>query len=560
MASVQQLQQQLSEKDAEIAKIKAKAKQFVVEKIKGVQAALIEQEGRQQRFANLLALAIQPGQPPSPASDVQEAGLGTAELKLLYGLREAMAVAAADVSHAKRAAQAEAGRAEAGRMLESVKSRSACLATPLPLLCFQSPQSNALSVMRSALFFTLCCVLCVWWRWVRVGREADRAIVVLRSAKEKLVAQAAEITSLREQLAAAQSAAATHQEQHVAAAAAATAATSDELQRAEAAASQVTTLQSELHAASGSVAELQGLHAAELAAKTAAFAELNSSRDAVAAAAATAATEQQALQQQATELAGQIKSLAQANETLQQQLAGNAGRAAGGEAELEEKTAECAGLRAKVRSLQHELRRSKPAAADAATASLRQSVPVAAEPVLEPVPAPVPAGGAGAIAASPGAGAAQQSAGDSPIDAELPRESASGSLGAPPRHRTPNEQLETLRNALADSERKNELQQQQAYVLKAEIRSLDRDKARTLETGTNSEYLKNIFVTFMETDNFDELFPVLNTMLQFSPAEQRQMTAARKARASYLGGASSYLPSSKWMFSGKSPAKATRPK
>eukprot|EP01052_Picozoa_sp_SAG31_P013891 SAG31_NODE_848_length_11534_cov_8.897463_1_plen_244_part_00 len=204
--------------------------------------------------------------------------------------------------------------------------------------------------------------------------------------------------------------------------------------------------------------------------------------------------------------------------------------------ELEEKSAESAGLRAKVRSLQHELRRTKPSSSVTGPGPVLDTQQSEAKQLTS--------AGASDLAESERAAAAQQAAVVVAKPAMQPIVGAAGQ-GISTDRVSPAAQLETLRTALAESERKNELQAAQAKVLKAEIRELDRHKARTLEAGTNSEYLKNIFVTFMETDNFDELFPVLNTILQFSPAEKRRMQKARKARStSYLGSAAAYLPSS----------------
>ena len=57
-------------------------------------------------------------------------------------------------------------------------------------------------------------------------------------------------------------------------------------------------------------------------------------------------------------------------------------------------------------------------------------------------------------------------------------------------------------------------------VLKEEIRKLERDKKRN--EGINLEYLKNVLIQYIQADSAGKmrLFPVISTILQFSPAEK----------------------------------------
>lgn len=59
------------------------------------------------------------------------------------------------------------------------------------------------------------------------------------------------------------------------------------------------------------------------------------------------------------------------------------------------------------------------------------------------------------------------------------------------------------------------------------LRQLERTKKRD---GANLEYLKNIVLKYMETQEHDKLLPVLTTLLQFSPEEVAKVQEARAAQ------------------------------
>ena len=96
------------------------------------------------------------------------------------------------------------------------------------------------------------------------------------------------------------------------------------------------------------------------------------------------------------------------------------------------------------------------------------------------------------------------------------------------------EELVALKTALAqaqDSVREGDemmrLHNLQETALKKEIRELERTKKRD---GANLEYLKNIVLKYMETQEHDKLLPVLTTILQFSPEEVAKVQEARTAQ------------------------------
>ena len=88
-----------------------------------------------------------------------------------------------------------------------------------------------------------------------------------------------------------------------------------------------------------------------------------------------------------------------------------------------------------------------------------------------------------------------------------------------------------------------ELHEIQERELKAQIRELDRSKSR--ET-VNIEYLKNIVVKYVETDDFEHLMPVLSMLLRLTPEEVAHAEKARQVRtgqATAPRGLLSFFPS-----------------
>jgi len=71
-----------------------------------------------------------------------------------------------------------------------------------------------------------------------------------------------------------------------------------------------------------------------------------------------------------------------------------------------------------------------------------------------------------------------------------------------------------LSEALKEAEEMEKLHLQQEAVLKEQIREFERAQRRE---GANLEYLKNIIVRLLETNERESLIPVLATLLQFTP-------------------------------------------
>jgi hypothetical protein len=78
------------------------------------------------------------------------------------------------------------------------------------------------------------------------------------------------------------------------------------------------------------------------------------------------------------------------------------------------------------------------------------------------------------------------------------------------------QQIQQLHSALHEADEMDRLHREQEKVLKEEIRELERAKKRE---GANLDYLKNIVLKYMLTDEQQSLVPVLATILQFSPDE-----------------------------------------
>jgi len=67
----------------------------------------------------------------------------------------------------------------------------------------------------------------------------------------------------------------------------------------------------------------------------------------------------------------------------------------------------------------------------------------------------------------------------------------------------------------------------QTDALKKEIRSADRSRTRD---GTNLEYLKNVVLKYIETEEHETLMPVLSSLLQFTTEEVSRANLARDSR------------------------------
>jgi len=105
-------------------------------------------------------------------------------------------------------------------------------------------------------------------------------------------------------------------------------------------------------------------------------------------------------------------------------------------------------------------------------------------------------------------------------------------------------QIQELTEQLHETEEHMRLIQLQENTLKENIRDLERSKTRENE---NLDYLKNVIVKYMETNEHESLLPVIATILHLSPDEVRRVKTARSSR----GGASSLFGVSLWGGSGE---------
>jgi hypothetical protein len=86
------------------------------------------------------------------------------------------------------------------------------------------------------------------------------------------------------------------------------------------------------------------------------------------------------------------------------------------------------------------------------------------------------------------------------------------------------QRIQQLLDDLREAEEMAKLHRMQETVLKEQIRELERGKLRE---GANLEYLKNIILKLLETNEQESLLPVLSTLLQFTPQEKERIAAAR---------------------------------
>jgi chromosome segregation ATPase len=85
-----------------------------------------------------------------------------------------------------------------------------------------------------------------------------------------------------------------------------------------------------------------------------------------------------------------------------------------------------------------------------------------------------------------------------------------------------------LEHENGELERTAQLHEAQERALKEQIRELDRSKTR--ET-VNVDYLKNVVVKYMETEEHDRLVPVIATLLHLTPEEIARINDARRRRS-----------------------------
>ncbi|MES1915899.1 MAG: hypothetical protein MHM6MM_007782 [Cercozoa sp. M6MM] len=100
---------------------------------------------------------------------------------------------------------------------------------------------------------------------------------------------------------------------------------------------------------------------------------------------------------------------------------------------------------------------------------------------------------------------------------------------------SPTAQDEALHKALQRSrEREVELQRRLALMERSAALSTD-------DSPLNREYLKNVLVKYLETNDFERFVPVFARILQLEPAEVDKVRRKRQARASWLGAAHSWF-------------------
>jgi len=90
-------------------------------------------------------------------------------------------------------------------------------------------------------------------------------------------------------------------------------------------------------------------------------------------------------------------------------------------------------------------------------------------------------------------------------------------------------ELSRLRESTLDSQKEKEMHMEQSALLKRELRELEGKylAVQTLNQGTNYEYLKNMIIRYLETDDLDTMLPVFAAVLSFTPEEVRKIREKR---------------------------------
>mmetsp|Transcript_18712 Transcript_18712/g.75208 ORF Transcript_18712/g.75208 Transcript_18712/m.75208 type:complete len:109 (+) Transcript_18712:1958-2284(+) len=89
-----------------------------------------------------------------------------------------------------------------------------------------------------------------------------------------------------------------------------------------------------------------------------------------------------------------------------------------------------------------------------------------------------------------------------------------------------------MREQLNDSISMNKMYAEQLALLKTEIRAMEASEERTSRLSDNLQYdyLKNVIIKFIETDDFNALMPVLANVLAMTPEEIEEVKTKREEK------------------------------
>ncbi|KAJ8905217.1 hypothetical protein NDN08_001726 [Rhodosorus marinus] len=92
------------------------------------------------------------------------------------------------------------------------------------------------------------------------------------------------------------------------------------------------------------------------------------------------------------------------------------------------------------------------------------------------------------------------------------------------------DEVDEMREQLNDSVSMNKMYAEQLALLKTEIRSMEASEERTSRLSDNLQYdyLKNVIIKFIETDDFNALMPVLANVLAMTPEEIEEVKNKRE--------------------------------
>uniref|UniRef100_A0A7S2ZHJ9 GRIP domain-containing protein n=1 Tax=Rhodosorus marinus TaxID=101924 RepID=A0A7S2ZHJ9_9RHOD len=94
------------------------------------------------------------------------------------------------------------------------------------------------------------------------------------------------------------------------------------------------------------------------------------------------------------------------------------------------------------------------------------------------------------------------------------------------------DEVDEMREQLNDSISMNKMYAEQLALLKTEIRAMEASEERTSRLSDNLQYdyLKNVIIKFIETDDFNALMPVLANVLAMTPEEIEEVKTKREEK------------------------------
>lgn len=99
------------------------------------------------------------------------------------------------------------------------------------------------------------------------------------------------------------------------------------------------------------------------------------------------------------------------------------------------------------------------------------------------------------------------------------------------------EHIRQLQQLLRDKDMAEAERREKEGTVSLRIQDLERQVSRDAQLQENMEYLKNIICKYMEVGGaeHEKMFPVIATLLQFSPDEVQRIKKKREAAGGFFG-------------------------